>query len=146
VILVLSLIFLSAGSRFLRIFLHGSYSNDQAFLPTFYRRVFAPNKIIKILSNGRIGFLVVAYTAMLFPTIFDCTPGAPIYKAWNPTAPGHCFPVRILPHISGILNAVTDIYVLVLPIPTLWGLHLKTSRKIRVMAIFSLGILYELLT
>jgi hypothetical protein len=98
---------------------------------------------MKILINGGISFLVVAYTAMLFLTIFDCTP---VYKAWNPTAPGHCFPVRILPYISGILNAATDIYVLVLPIPTLWGLHLKTSRKIRVMAIFSLGILYELLT
>ena len=109
----------------------------------FYRRVFAPNKIMKILINGGISFLVVAYTAMLFLTIFDCTP---VYKAWNPMAPGNCFPVRILPYISGILNAATDIYVLVLPTPTLWGLQLKTSRKIRVMAIFSLGILYEILT
>lgn len=105
----------------------------------FYRRVFSPNKATLVCIYGGIWFVAISYTAMVFATIFECIP---VRRTWNKLTPGHCYPAKILPYFSGALNVVTDIYVLVLPIPSLWHLNLKMSRKIRVMAIFALGILY----
>lgn len=77
---------------------------------------------------------------MLLSTIFRCIP---VQKAWNSLTPGHCLPPEGLPYASGAINVATDIYVLVLPIPCIWNLNLKMRRKLRTVAIFGLGILYD---
>lgn len=104
----------------------------------FYRRVFSPSAKTLFFIHAGIGFVVVSYAAILLATIFECTP---IQKSWYPATAGHCFTPKILPYTSGAVNVVTDIYVLILPVPALLHLKLGTSRKIRVMAIFGLGIL-----
>jgi len=55
--------------------------------------------------------------------------------------PGRCFPPKILPYLSGVLNSATDIYVLIIPIRPLWDLQMDLNRKLRVMAVFGVGIL-----
>ena len=41
-----------------------------------------------------------------------------------------------------IPNIVTDVIILLLPLPVIWKLQLHFKKKIAVSAIFSLGILY----
>jgi hypothetical protein len=106
----------------------------------FYGRIFSPSRETLLFIKGGIFFVLAACAAMLFSTVFRCIP---IQKSWNALSPGHCFPVKRLAYASGIINVVSDIYVLVLPIPCIWGLNLSTSRKLRTIAIFSLGILYD---
>ncbi|KAF2203656.1 hypothetical protein GQ43DRAFT_411195 [Delitschia confertaspora ATCC 74209] len=103
----------------------------------FYRRVFSAQTKSKYYIDFGIAFVFCANTALLFATIFSCTP---IARAWNPILRGHCIHPRILPWLSGVLNSVTDIYVLVLPASLLWGLHLELERKIKLLAVFGLGI------
>lgn len=106
----------------------------------FYWRIFSPNpKTLRFIQLG-IGLIVAAYTAMFFATLFECSP---IEKGWNQLTPGHCLPAKVLPYCSGAINVVTDLYVLILPIPCIWGLNVRLSRKLRTVAIFGLGILYD---
>lgn len=107
----------------------------------FYRRVFAPNNVTLKFVYAGIAFIILVYTTMPSTTIFECTP---IRKSWDELTPGHCYPKKILPYFSGAINVVTDLYVLILPIPVLWSLNLSLNRKLRLVGVFSLGILYVL--
>ena len=51
---------------------------------------------------------------------------------------------QTLPWATGIFSIVTDFYVLLLPLPLILGLNMSRGRKIRVVAVFSLGLLYVL--
>ena len=90
--------------------------------------------------HGSIFAILCCYIALFLATVFECTP---IRKSWIARTPGHCFPQKVLPYTSGTLNVASDILVLVLPIPCIWGLNMKIGRKLRVLSVFGLGILYE---
>lgn len=81
----------------------------------------------------------VFYTVLFFCSLFYCNP---IAKAYNPALPGKCMSFTALPWASGIFNVVSDLYIFILPIPFVWALRMKMTRKIRLLAVFSLGILY----
>ena len=49
--------------------------------------------------------------------------------------------MNIIPYLSGVFNTVSDLYILILPLPFIWGLKLTVSRRLRLMAVFSAGIL-----
>lgn len=79
-----------------------------------------------------------AYTAILFSTVFRCSP---VQKAWNPELSGHCLPLKGFPYASGAINVISDFYILVILIPFIWSLNMKLHRKLRVLSIFGLGVL-----
>ena len=85
-----------------------------------------------------MGFVVSAYIALFFATVFECSP---VRRSWYPELPGHCLPVRGLPWASGAINVFSDIFVVVVPIPCIWQLNMKLQRKLRILAVFSLGTL-----
>lgn len=90
--------------------------------------------------NAAIGFILISYTAMFLSESLECIP---IQKLWDPTIiSGRCFSPKIQTYTNAALNSITDIYVLLLPIPALWGLPLNAGRKFRVMSVFGLGLGY----
>ena len=101
--------------------------------------MFAPSQKTAFFIWAGIAFILLAYTITLFITIFDCSP---IEKSWNLGIQGHCLPPKGLPYASGAINVVSDLYVLILPIFPIWGLNMKLGRKLRTIALFSLGVLY----
>ncbi|OAL62460.1 hypothetical protein A7C99_7045 [Trichophyton rubrum] len=103
----------------------------------FYRRVFSPQTLSNILITFGITFVTVTHVAILFATIFSCSP---IARAWNIAIPGRCINPTILPYLSGALSSATDLYVLILPIYPVWNLHMKLRRKIKLLGVFGLGI------
>ncbi|EFE32412.1 integral membrane protein Pth11-like, putative [Trichophyton benhamiae CBS 112371] len=103
----------------------------------FYRRVFSPQTLSNILITFGIVFVAVTHVAILFATIFSCSP---IARAWNIAIPGRCINPTILPYLSGALSSTTDLYVLILPIYPVWNLHMKLRRKIKLLGVFGLGI------
>ncbi|KAK0508024.1 hypothetical protein JMJ35_009913 [Cladonia borealis] len=102
----------------------------------FYRRLFSPSRKMRLSIDGGIIFVLAAYTALFFATIFQCDP---IRKAWYARTPGHCFKSKRLPYTSGGINVLSDLYVLILPMPCVWGLNMILSRKLRLISIFGLG-------
>ena len=64
----------------------------------------------------------------------------PIAFNWDPTIPGGVCGNRPASYISvGILHIITDVMVLVIPIPYIWRLQVKISRKISVFIVFCMG-------
>ncbi len=69
--------------------------------------------------------------------IFTCTP---IQKLWDLTVVGgHC--IDIPKYFIGVAvpNIFTDIALLAIPLPYIYGLNVKTFQKIAVMLVFILG-------
>lgn len=57
---------------------------------------------------------------------------------------GQCLNKTALYIATGILNIITDIMVLLLPIPMVLRLQMSTSRKIMLILLFSVGSMYVL--
>ncbi|KAH8650551.1 hypothetical protein BGZ60DRAFT_192892 [Tricladium varicosporioides] len=102
----------------------------------FYRNIFSPSHKTLIFVNAGIVFVLLVYTGMFFAQLFNCSP---VQLAWDMTLHGHCTPKKIMTYLSGAVNAATDIYVLMVPVPAVWALPVDTGRKIRVVSVFSLG-------
>ena len=82
-------------------------------------------------------FLVLGFfISGLASVIFECTP---ISYFWTRTGNGHCVNVTLLLYFSASLTVLADISILLLPMPIVWNLQMKRSKKIGVMGIFLLG-------
>jgi hypothetical protein len=106
----------------------------------FFERVFSPNKTMKWLIRGGIFAVVAFYIAIFFRSVFLCKPVA---LAWNPTLTGSCLKLEVTPYTTAVFNIISDIYILLLPMPLIWNLNLKTQRKMRLIAVFGMGILLD---
>lgn len=99
-------------------------------------RVFKPDKIMKWLLYGGVGVCLTFYIGDFLWVIFECDP---IAGAWNPMIKSTCHKEFVPGSSSGIFNLMSDLYILILPIPMVMRLHTTTKRKIRLFAIFSVG-------
>jgi hypothetical protein len=104
----------------------------------FFERVFSPSPKLRYLTRGGMAAILIFYIIIFFRSIFLCDP---VQKAYNPALPGHCLKFEILPYTTGVFNIISDFYILFLPLPFIWRLKLETSRKLRLMAVFSVGLL-----
>ncbi len=61
---------------------------------------------------------------------------------WDQTIPdGHCGNQVLSYEVTGALNLVTDLIVLFLPMPYLYGLNLALYKKLVLMVTFAVGLL-----
>lgn len=66
----------------------------------------------------------------------------PVTYNWDQSTPGgHCGDVVMLWISHGVLNVATDLTVLLLPMPYLYGLEMGLYKKLVLMVTFSLGLL-----
>ena len=96
---------------------------------------------MRLVLHESIFAVASAYIALFLLQVFDCVPTE---RLWNILTPGHCINPKIGPYTSGTINVISDIYVLLVPIPTIWGLNMKLNRKVKLLLIFGLGTLYAL--
>ena len=67
----------------------------------------------------------------------------PREKLWNPLInTGRCFNSNTNSESSGIFNVVSDFVILILPMPCLSKLQMRTRKKIWMMGIFATGFLW----
>ncbi|KAI1768370.1 hypothetical protein GGR53DRAFT_517810 [Hypoxylon sp. FL1150] len=71
-----------------------------------------------------------------FVLVFACTP---IESYWNHNIDGTCLNSNVIGWMNAIGNLVTDLVILLLPIPVVWRLNLNSGRKWAVLGIFGLG-------
>ncbi|KAI0013030.1 hypothetical protein F4779DRAFT_565232 [Xylariaceae sp. FL0662B] len=102
-----------------------------------YRRIFNLQTKAKFFVNAGIVVVLLVNIALLLAIIFFCIP---VQKAWDNSIEGKCTSPAPVSYFTGVWNAVVDIYVLVLPIPLLWGLNMGPRRKLRLGAVFGIGI------
>ena len=102
-----------------------------------YRRLF-PNQSFRIVLWSVTGFLIVFALAQMLSVAIQCTPVAAL---WNPMAhPGaHCIEYTPALILFAVVNALTDVTILSLPMPILWNLHASKTRRRQLIGIFGLG-------
>jgi hypothetical protein len=90
---------------------------------------------------GSIILMVVTFAynfAGFFALVFACTPRR---KIWDVLLPyGRCIDIRAVTIASAALNAVTDILILLLPMPLVWCfLSIPRKQKAALTAVFMTG-------
>ena len=103
--------------------------------------IFAPTKsgrlywIIHALIWGNLIF----YTGIFFSQVFQCVPRE---KIWDrPAMPGHCININAMFLVTGSVNVLSDILILVLPLWATWRLQMDLKHKAGIMAVFGTGFL-----
>ncbi|KAI1270206.1 hypothetical protein F5Y18DRAFT_6838 [Xylariaceae sp. FL1019] len=102
----------------------------------FYRRVLAI-KTVKVLSYVLMGLTVAYWLSFLVVFLTTCTPD--ISQLWVMRPDGFCRDLNIGQLGSVSTNLALDVFVIILPMPFLWGLQMRTRNKLAVTLVFSLG-------
>ncbi|OQE07298.1 hypothetical protein PENVUL_c014G06751 [Penicillium vulpinum] len=68
--------------------------------------------------------------------IFNCSP---VQRSWNTNVAGTCLPVGSLFYGLAIFTIITDVTIIVLPIPLLLGLNIKPAQKAGVIQRVAFG-------
>lgn len=66
----------------------------------------------------------------------------PFAKSWNPLLPGVCGSTSVTILAEAIINMLSDIAIITLPIPMVWQLQMTLRRKLIITTIFGLGSMY----
>ncbi|MCJ1297646.1 hypothetical protein MMC08_000434 [Hypocenomyce scalaris] len=101
----------------------------------FYRRIFTtPTFCILVWIVG--SFVTAWGIAFFFANFFQCIP---ITGVWETGKPRHCVNSVHLDNAYQGLNIMTDITILIMPWPMIWGLQMQPGRKAQVGGVFFLG-------
>ncbi|KAG9197642.1 hypothetical protein G6514_001166 [Epicoccum nigrum] len=65
---------------------------------------------------------------------------------WNPAIPGHCASYNVAFVTIGVFNMITDLIIMLLPIPFLRRIQMAIGTKIGLIAIFSIGLFVTAIT
>ena len=80
--------------------------------------------------------MIAWWIAINFVATFNCTP---VEKYWNTELPGTCIDTYYGFLGASIPNFVTDVLLLLLPLPVLWRLHIPSRSKIGIILVFLCG-------
>lgn len=107
-----------------------------SILLMYYRIFRVP--YFKRTAYGIAAFVIAWVICITFLFIFICVP---VEKLWYPELPGHCID-QVGTWIANAASTIlTDVAILVLPIPQVWKLQLRRTEKIGVTVAFCLGFL-----
>ncbi|KAK1523006.1 hypothetical protein CABS01_16471 [Colletotrichum abscissum] len=85
-----------------------------------------------------IGSVVIAWALVFtFVFIFLCDP---ISQQWTVQRIGHCMDQILVLKCIIMTNVITDLFIVILPIWTVWQLQMRKTEKLAVIACFALGL------
>ena len=106
-----------------------------------YKGVFAVPLVIWT-ARGAIVFIALWVVGTILAGCLICRP---FPMNWDQTIPGgHCGDQVLSFTVTGVLNLLTDVMVLVLPLPYLARLQMRLYKKVVLLGVFSIGFLYVL--
>lgn len=98
------------------------------------------SKSFRMWVNVLIGLNIALTTSIFVSDLLQCIPMAFL---WDKTIPGgKCMNQQAFFVGSAVMNIISDCAVLVLPIPMVWGMQTNMRKKIALIVLFSLGVLY----
>ncbi|TVY45829.1 hypothetical protein LSUB1_G000099 [Lachnellula subtilissima] len=101
----------------------------------FIRRVFDVSTT-KLPTYIIVSIIMSWLIALELVAIFACHP---IRGYWDKTIPSKCINTTNFYYGIGIPNLITDVMLIIFPLPMVWKLHMPLSQKIAVSGIFALG-------
>ncbi|KAK0100751.1 hypothetical protein ONS95_007201 [Cadophora gregata] len=108
----------------------------KATLLLIFIRVFSPmSKAVRAIYGFMI-ILLLYYTAQTAAKIWVCSP---IGAFWNPAIRKSCINTRIVFRIDNAVSVITDLVILILPIPLLWSVQMTRKKKIGIGMLLGAG-------
>ncbi|KAL8715438.1 MAG: hypothetical protein Q9220_000772 [cf. Caloplaca sp. 1 TL-2023] len=102
----------------------------------FYLRIF-PNPSFKIAVYAVGSFIIAWCPAVFFTALFQCNPVA---FAWDKSiAGGTCINVLAFFRYIAVPIVVSDMALLLLPLPMIWRLRITLRQKLALLGVFFLG-------
>ncbi|KNG86951.1 hypothetical protein ANOM_004212 [Aspergillus nomiae NRRL 13137] len=109
-----------------------------ALLMLYYRLLQATHPLY-VYTIYAVGFVIAGYSiALPLALIFGCSP---IQKSWDITIAGSCINTSGVYLATAITNTISDVTLILLPIPIVWGLRLSIIQKVGVLCMFGVGFL-----
>ena len=115
----------------------------------FYRAVFVYDKwnlfnVRNFIINSVIAIVVVWDLGFTLTMLCACR--SDFRAHWSTTTSKElttrCINTFLMMYALSISDFITDLIILLIPIPMIWKLHLRARRKIGVLIVFLLGSLY----
>lgn len=100
-------------------------------LLTFYVRIF-PSRNFRIVAWSLVTFIVLWGTGTTFTVVFQCSPIDYTWHQADPGRTGKCLPLAPLVITHAALTLFSDLAILVLPMPTLYKLHVNWKKKLQI--------------
>ncbi|MCJ1379282.1 hypothetical protein MMC17_002383 [Xylographa soralifera] len=101
----------------------------------FYYRLF-PHEMFRKIIYGVGAFVLLCLVSTFFGFLFQCVP---IRSFWQQQLEHHCFMQDPFYLAVAVLSLVSDVVILVMPMPLVWALHTSKQRKIGLSLVFLLG-------
>ncbi|KAL3418571.1 integral membrane protein [Phlyctema vagabunda] len=101
----------------------------------FYLRLF-PSDNFRIVCKVAIGVMVCFILSISLTMAFACNP---ISWGWKLGNVPYCIDKEAVQYAASVLNLVTDLVILCLPMKYLWHLSLNKKKRVMVITLFSLG-------
>lgn len=107
----------------------------------FYLRVF-PKKEIRVATYVIMALCVGYLISFVLISVFQCDPINGAYLRWDGEHNFKCNNINAQGWAAAIANMILDLIVMALPLRELYQLNLSLRKKLGVLCMFSLGILY----
>src|SRR5277367_3332422 len=95
-------------------------------------------KLLRIASYVTLAIVNIAGIVLTFLNVFQCKPVSAVFDGSGSS--DQCIPLVTLYLASAPVNIITDLAILVLPIPVLTGMRLPQKQKTILVVTFALGI------
>ncbi|KAI1491110.1 hypothetical protein F5X96DRAFT_678595 [Biscogniauxia mediterranea] len=99
--------------------------------------VISPNRRFIHICYRTMGISTACFISVMAEAFALCTP---VEHNWDRSIPGgKCDNEQPAYLIAGIMNLVIDAFIVALPMPMLFGLHMSLTKRLSIVGMFSLG-------
>lgn len=111
----------------------------------FFMHIF-PSPRFRLLCQGTIVYCFLFMISTFITEILACIPVEEAWSSWKGESTALCYDNTAFWWAHSAINIATDLWVIGLPIPMLFRLQLKTSKKIYLVFMFSIGIVITVIS
>lgn len=106
-----------------------------------YLRLFPDPKFRRIVWATQ-AFNLLMVGSFILSDFLQCRPISFFWESWDGEHAGRCFNINAFAWAHSALNIALDFWMLYLPATQVWSLQMKTRKKVGVILMFGIGILW----
>ncbi|KAH7325746.1 hypothetical protein B0I35DRAFT_117866 [Stachybotrys elegans] len=111
-----------------------------------YRRIFnidsrGDGRVFHAISMTLVAFVAIWTVAFFWTNVFNYTPISDQWTKPPSEANGTYEDVTTMYNAQCFADMTLDVFIIILPIPQVWKLHISLRRKLQISGIFMLGII-----
>lgn len=100
----------------------------------YYRIFIAP--IARACIMIMIAYMILFVISQSITAAIECRP---LSHFWDQTVPGTCIDQFLFYKLSGILNILGDVAIMVFPLYTVWNMHASLAKRVGIALVFLSG-------